>query len=193
MENLKAGLLQVTFVTAIVFSFAAYTNNPTADTKEVAKARNDARFEHIGNKIDARFLVNAAEINMVEIALGELAQQNSTLTSIKELGKMMQEVHTRSLEELAALAKAKNIILPESATEKALKIYKKLSNVSGVAFERVFSDMMVSGHKEAIALFVKATIECTDPDIRTWATTTLPAIRTHLDNSMMCQEICKNL
>ena len=48
--------------------------------------------------------------------------------------------------------------------------------------------MMVSGHKDAISTFEKASTESTDADIKQWATGMLPGLRTHLDHAMMCQK-----
>ncbi len=189
MKNLKAALLKLTFVTAILFSIASCSNNKTEDTKDVAEEHNDAKFDKKSSEIDAQFLVNAAEINLEEISLGQLAQQNGSVDQVKELGKMMEEAHTKSMADLTALAKTKVITLPLSATDMAMSSYKKLSAKSGADFGKSYSDMMVTGHKGAITLFEKASTECTDPDIKAWAIATLPALRTHLDHSMVCQKI----
>jgi hypothetical protein len=36
--------------------------------------------------------------------------------------------------------------------------------------------MMVSGHKDAIATFEKASTDCNETDIKNWATATLPEL-----------------
>ena len=145
------------------------------------------------NKKDAQFLVNAAEINREEISLGQLAQQKSNISHVKELGKMMEDEHTRSLAALTELAYSKNISLPTSQTENGQIAYKKLNETSGSDFGKEYSDLMVSAHKDAIALFEKASTECTDPDIRVWASTMIPSLRTHLDHSLMCQKECEKI
>ncbi len=188
MKNYKSKLMQAIFILAVVFGTASCNNTKTEDTKEVAEDQNDEKFDDKKNEKDAQFLVNAAEINREEISLGQLAQQSGRSTLVKELGKMMEDAHTKSLAELTALAKSKNITLPDAQTEDGLDAYKKLNDKSGNDFDEAYSDMMVKGHKDAISLFEKASTESADMDIRAWATATLPDLRTHLDHSLNCQK-----
>lgn len=103
---------------------------------------------------------------------------------------MMEDTHTKSLADLTELAQTKYISQPTSQTENGQDAYKELNEKLGNALGKADSNMMVKGHKNAIALFEKASTGCTDPDIKAWATATLPALRTHLDHAMMCQKEC---
>lgn len=192
ITHFKTGLLQATLITATLFSVSSCSNNQKPeDTKDVAEEHNEAKFDKTNNEKDAQFLVNAAEINLEEIKLGQLAQQKSRMTIVKDLGKMMEEAHSKSMNELTALANKKLITIPVSATDEAQEAYKKLNNKSGIEFDKTYCDMMVSGHKDAIATFEKASTESFDEDIKTWATATLPTLRTHLDHAITCQKKCQ--
>jgi putative membrane protein len=170
--------------------FSCNSNQTTEDTKDVAEEHNEGKFN---NTKDAQFLVNAAEINLEEILLGQSAQQNSTMTDVKELGKMMEKAHRKSLTQLSDLASKKLITIPTSPTDKAKEDYKKLNEKSGISFDKDYCDRMVSGHKDAIAKFEKASTESNDADIREWATTALPDLRKHLDYAINCQKTCKKM
>ncbi|MBL7829534.1 MAG: DUF4142 domain-containing protein, partial [Saprospiraceae bacterium] len=87
----------------------------------------------------------------------------------------------------------KNISLPTSQTENGKDAYKKLNEKSGNDFGKEYSQMMVNGHREAIALFETAAVDCTDSDIKAWAAATLPALRKHLDKSLLCQKQCEKM
>lgn len=172
--------------------FGASCSSPKAeDTKEVAMEHNEAKFDSTNNEKDAKFLVNVAEINLEEIKLGQLAKQMGRTEHIKELGQMMDAAHTKCMNSLAALAAAKSITIPTTATDNALKAYKDLNNKSGADFDLAYCNMMVSGHKDAIAMFEKESTESTDIDIKQWATDVLPELRTHLDHAMTCQKECE--
>ncbi len=189
---IKEALLQVTFVITILL-IASCSNNPKPeDTKDVAEEHNNAKFDNNKQENDAQFLVNAAEINMEEIRLGQLAQQNGRTTHVKELGKMMEDAHSKSLKDLTVLANSKMITIPTSPTDNAQDAYKKLNNKSGNDFDKAYADMMVSGHKDAIAAFEKASTDCNDTDIINWATASLPGLRKHLDHAINCQKMCDN-
>lgn len=193
MKNYKSKVLLATIIFAVMFGNSSCSNNKPEDTKEIAENKNDAKFDNNKNEKDAQFLVNAAEISREEISLGQLAQQSGKTTHVKELGKMMEDAHTKSLSDLTALAKTKNISIPTSQTENGQDAFKKLNDKSGNDFDKAYTDMMVSGHKDAIALFETASTESTDLDIRAWATTNLAELRTHLDHSMICQKECSKM
>jgi putative membrane protein len=50
---------------------------------------------------------------------------------------------------------------------------------------------MVSGHKDAIDKFEKEAKDGSDTEIKNWANSMLPTLRSHLDAAMKCQEECK--
>lgn len=193
MKNFKTVFIQTTLIIAVINGITSCENNNSKDTKDVAEDHNDAKFDKNDNEKDAQFLVNAAEINMEEISLGQLAQQKGSTNHVKELGKMMEESHTKSLAELTALAQTKSISLPTSQTDNVKEAYKNLNEKSGNDFGKEYSSMMVNGHKKAIELFEKASADCTDPDIKAWATATLPILRTHLDQAMICKKQCEKM
>jgi putative membrane protein len=190
MKNIrffKKALLPVAFVaTVLVVASCGYNQKPK-DTKVVAEQQNDDRFDNNKQEKDAQFLVNAAEINLEQIQLGKMAQQKGGTAQVKELGKMMEAVHTKSLNDLKALAQSKMITIPTASTEKAQDGYNDLNEKSGNDFDRAYVDMMVSGHKDAIDTFEDASTDSNDTDIKNWATVSLPGLRTHLDHSVALQ------
>lgn len=60
------------------------------------------------------------------------------------------------------------------------KEMNKLSNLSGDAFDREFIDMAVKGHERDVKEFEKVSTKAKDPDVRAFATKTLPTLREHL-------------
>jgi len=188
ISYMKKRLLQVIFAFTLLFIASCSNTGQPDDTKEVAEDKNDEQFDNNKQEKDAQFLVNAAEINLEEIQLGQLAQQKGTTAHIKELGKMMEDAHTKSLSDLAVLAQGKMITIPNAPTESAQDVYKNLNEKTGSDFDQAFSDRMVDGHKDAINVFEKASSNCSDPDIKNWATAALPALRTHLDHSIESQK-----
>ncbi|MBL0049148.1 MAG: DUF4142 domain-containing protein [Bacteroidetes bacterium] len=193
MKNFTSKMLQAMLISALMLGYSSCSNKKTEDSKEVAEAYNDAKFENNKNEKEVQFLVNAAEINREEISLGQLAQQSGKTSDVKELGKMMEKAHTKSLLNLTAMAATKNISIPAAQTEKEQEVYKKLSDKSGINFDKTYAQMMVDGHKDAIKLFETASNESTDLDIKAWATATLPDLRLHLDHSLVCQKILSKM
>ncbi len=193
MSLYKSKKAYVAILVAVIMGASACDNNKAEDPKEVAEEKNEQKFDNKANEKDAEFLVAAAEINREEISLGQLAQQKGTMSHVKELGKMMEVEHSKSLTDVTALAKTKNISLPTALTEDGQDAYKKLNEKTGNNFDKDYSDMMVKGHKDAVALFEKAATECTDADIRAWASATVPTLQAHLNKSIECQAECAKM
>jgi putative membrane protein len=187
INYIKKALLSVTFVaTVLAFASCGYNQKPK-DTKVVAEQQNDDRFDNNKQEKDAQFLVNAAEINLEQIQLGKMAQQKGGTAQVKELGKMMEDAHTKSQNDLTALAQSKMITIPTSSTNNAKDAYNDLNEKSGNDFDKAYVNMMVNSHKDAIDTFEDASTDSNDIDIKNWATVSLSGLRTHLDHSVALQ------
>jgi putative membrane protein len=193
ISYMKKGMLLLTFAFTLLFISSCTDTRQPDDTKEIAEDQNEEKFDNNKQEKDAQFLVNAAEINLEEIQLGQLAQQKGTSAHVKELGKMMEDGHSKTLGDLTALAQSKMITIPNAPTENAQDAYNNLNAKSGSDFDKAFSDRMVEGHKDAIDIFEKASENCSDTDIKNWATATLPALRGHLEHSIDCQKKSEKL
>jgi putative membrane protein len=176
------------------FGVQSCNNSPkTEDSKEVAEESNEEKFDKKAQEKDAQFLVDAAEINLEEIQLGQLAQSTSKNAEVIALGKMMEEAHTKAWKELEGLAAKKQVSIPTVSTEKGQDHYKKLSEKTGNDFDKEYCDMMVKGHKDAIDKFEKASKDCEDADIKAWASSMLPELNKHLEHSKMCEDKVKDM
>lgn len=195
IKNLRLLLLQLALISAITITISSCSNKEKSeDSKEIAEDKNEAKMDGMKNEADADFLVDVAEINQEEISLGKLAQDKGSMTDVKELGKMMENAHTKALTEVSTLAMQKSISLPEVKTEDVNEAYKKMSEQkSGKEFDKEYSDMMVDGHKKAIEKFEKAANDSVDPDIKAMATNMLPELRKHLEMAEMCQKKCESM
>jgi putative membrane protein len=142
---------------------------------------------------DVQFVINAAEIDLEKIQLGLLAQKKGAVTEVKELGKTIEKAHRRSLTGLSDLATKKSIIIPTALNDEAKTVYEKLSNQSGILFDKEYCEMMINKQKDAIIIFEEAHNESSDADIREWTTTILPVLRKNLDQAIDCQKFCEKI
>jgi len=62
--------------------------------------------------MDAHFVKEAAQDNMLEVKLAELAEQRATNDQIKQLAKKIREDHTQANQKLQQIAQSKNIEWP---------------------------------------------------------------------------------
>ena len=165
--------------------------NPREQDKMMSDSTNNNNTANNNTAMDAAFIMKAAEINMEEIKLGKLAQQKGTMSHVKELGKMMVTEHTQAMAGLTNLAKTEMVKLPTAESQKIMDAYNMLSEKKGKDFDKAYSDMMVDGHKEAIALFEKTNNDTKDANVKTMTTSMIPKLKTHLEHAEMCQKECE--
>jgi len=137
---------------------------------------------------DLKFMTDAAKGGMMEVQLGQTAQQKASSDGVKEFGKKMEQDHGQAGKELADLAKLKNVSLPaDMGTEK--NAVDKLSNLSGAAFDKAYIKAMVRDHKKDVKEFEKESTNGMDSDVKAFASKTLPTLREHL---RMAEELEKS-
>ena len=131
---------------------------------------------------DADWAVEAANGGMTEVELGKLAQQKATSERVKNFGAMMVSDHGKAGDQLKAIAARKNITLPANLSDKSQKDLDNLNKKSGRDFDKAYIDMMIDDHKKDVDKFDKASKNLKDPDLKNFATQTLPVIQMHLDS-----------
>jgi putative membrane protein len=200
LQMKKLSLIAIACMAA--FAFQACNDNSTDAVKsanETNEVKQDSA-QHTGNNSaastpvnedDSKFAVKAASGGMMEVQLGELAQQKASSPRVKAFGAMMVRDHTKANDELKSLAGMKNITLPPSPGEDHMDHIKNLSKKSGKEFDKDYMKMMVDDHKDDIDAFEKAGNNGKDADIKAFASKTLPVLRTHLDSAKAVRDAMK--
>lgn len=133
-------------------------------------------------RADAAFLKEAAENNHAEIEGSNLALQKATNPQTKAFAQRMLDDHGKTGQELASLAAAKGVDLPKEASMLQKAKLKLLNMANAADFDRMYGESIgVNAHADTIDLFRKAAAEAKDPDVKAFATRTLPALQRHLD------------
>lgn len=130
---------------------------------------------------DSEFMNKAAIGGMAEVELGKLASTKATNADVKQFGQQMMADHTRANTELKTLAASKNITLPTEVDAKHKEDMDKLSKLSGAAFDKEYVKMMVEDHEKDVAEFEKQSNSGTDADVKSFASKTLPTLKSHLE------------
>lgn len=154
----------------------------SSDTSALAGDTSHAMSAGPVAKGDADFAVKAANGGQEEVALGQLAQSNAGSQRVKDFAAMMVKDHTEAGDKLKALAQRKNIALPASLGDKEQKMVTDLQQKKGQDFDKAYMSMMLDDHKKTINDFNKASTDCKDTDLKSFATNTLPVLQKHLDS-----------
>ena len=124
--------------------------------------------------------MDAAMGGLMEVELGQLATQKGTSESVKQFGQRMVDDHGKANTELMTLATSKGITLPTAIDDKHRQDVTKLSAMSGADFDRAYAKMMLKDHEKDVSEFEKQSTKGTDPDVKAFASKTLPTLQEHL-------------
>src|SRR5690606_40144903 len=83
------------------------------------------------NADDRLFAILAAEGNLAEVRLGELAAEKAASGSVKTFAQRMAEDHSAALEELKAIAAESGIALPEALHAEHQALLEQLEQLEG--------------------------------------------------------------
>jgi len=129
---------------------------------------------------DRKFVHEAAIGGMAEVEMGNLAQQKASSDAVKQFGQKMVTDHSKADDQLKQIASSKGVQVPASLDHKSQKEMDKLSKKSGADFDKAYMSLMVDDHKKDVAEFKKESNAAKDPDVRNFATQTLPTLQEHL-------------
>jgi putative membrane protein len=129
---------------------------------------------------DRNFIMDAAMGGMEEVELGRVAAQQGMSAEVKQFGQRMVDDHSQANSELMSLASSKGITLPTELDQKHRNEVTKMSGMSGADFDREYTKMMVSDHRKDVSEFEKQSTRGTDPDLKAFASKTLPTLQEHL-------------
>ncbi|MES2427042.1 MAG: DUF4142 domain-containing protein [Bacteroidota bacterium] len=190
-------LSSVLMMAAAGFMFQA-CNSTTKDSTAAADSVNAVKDTTTTGKTgiavvpeDAKFAVDATNGGMTEIQLSELAVTRATSAKIKEFAGMMVADHSKAGGELMAVAKIKNITLPDSVNADSKKAIDDLSKKTGKDFDKAYVDKMVADHKATVDMFEDESKKLKDADLKAFVDKTLPTIKGHLEHINMIKSSMK--
>src|SRR5258705_1236672 len=132
---------------------------------------------------DRKFLSEAADGGMLEVEFGKFAVQKATDEGVKKFGQRMVDDHSKVNDELRQLAGRKGIELPAAPSAKNRDLQRRLASLSGAFFDKAYMTDMVTNHKDDVAAFQRESNLGRDPQVKSFATQTLPTLREHLKSA----------
>jgi putative membrane protein len=185
MKKLRSIL--VLGVAALAFQACKSNSNNSSSTTDSTTVTKDTTTKVVTStapvdKGDSTFAVTAANDGMAEVAAGKMAEQKAVSPRVKAFATMMVTDHSKAGDELAAIAKTKNITLPSAPNADAQKMAADMDKMTGKDFDKDYVNGMVKGHENAVKLFTDASQNCKDSTLKAFATKTLPTLKMHLDS-----------
>lgn len=130
---------------------------------------------------DQQFVDFAAQTDMMEANLGQLAGTQASAESVKDYAQMLVTDHTNDYTQLSTVAGKAGLEVPkglDAAHDKMIAPFKKLK---GSAFDHRYIQEMIAGHTKAIQVYTKEASDAQNADLKAYASQALPTLQKHLD------------
>jgi putative membrane protein len=156
------------------------TQNSNSGTTQNSNGDMHAGHGTAGMSADTKFAMMAAMGGMEEVEMGRLAAEKGASDEVRQFGQRMVDDHSKANQELMQIASSKGMTLPTTLDPKHQADVQKISALSGEAFDKAYVKMMVKDHKKDVGEFQKESMRGADPEIKGFATSTLPTLQEHL-------------
>lgn len=167
----------------VLMSVGCTSTNKAATPDTAAQPSSAASASSPSTNSDQAFVTKAAQGNSAEVELGKIVAAKSKNPSVKQFAQMMVKDHTTALNELQELAQAKNLNFNDDLTDDAKALQAKLSGDTARQLDRDYMDGMVEDHQKDVQDFTDQSEKAKDPDVKQWASKTLPTLQKHLDKA----------
>lgn len=174
-----SALMAFGVVAAFGNSALAQSNRPTTEQNPTNRPANRSNSNQLSS-FDAQFMAQAAQSNMAEIALSQLALRRASSNEVKKYAQQMIRDHSQANTRLVQLAQQKRVTLPTNLDAKHQAIMAQLQQLSGEGFDQEYMMAMHNDHAQAAMLFQNGARQAQDRDVKAFASNTLPKIQGHL-------------
>lgn len=153
---------------------------PQTPAPQGSSAKSDMQKSSATMGSDDHFVMEAANGGLAEVELGKLATEKASSEDVKKFGQRMVDDHGKANDELKSLAQSKNITIPSAPDAKHNATVDRLSKLTGEAFDRAYMQEMLKDHKKDVNEFRTEAKSGKDPEVKAWASKTLPTLEAHL-------------
>jgi putative membrane protein len=130
-----------------------------------------------GDHKDSTFIKEAGSAVMMEVELGKLAQNKAASDQVRDFGRLMEQDHGKSGEELKKVTGKKEFTIIDNH-----QYYIEKLTVAGAGdFDKMYMEMMVADHEEDIEKFEEALKTVEDTELKAWIDKNLPVLKEHLN------------
>jgi putative membrane protein len=136
-------------------------------------------YNSAGRISTSAFVTKAAQGGIAEVALSQDAVERGQDGDVKTFAQELVTDHSQANEDLKQLAATKGWKVPLKTDAAHRAQAKRLSRLSGTAFDRAYVKGMVADHDAAVAMFQRYAKSGSDEDLKAWVTKTLPTLEDH--------------
>jgi putative membrane protein len=130
---------------------------------------------------DRKFVEMAAQTDMVEANLGQLAGTAADAQQVKDYAQTLVTDHTSDYQQLSLAANQAGVTMPGSIDKEHNKsMIDPFQKLKGAAFDRKYIQEMIAGHTKALAVYKQEAADGQNPALKAYAAAALPTLEKHL-------------
>jgi putative membrane protein len=129
---------------------------------------------------DQQFVEFAAQTDMMEANLGQLAANAASSPQVKDYASTLVTDHTTDYGQLSTAAKQANINVPNAIDTEHNKMLAPFEKLKGAAFDHKYAHEMVAGHTKALEIYKKEASDGQNDALKSYAQTAIPVLEKHL-------------
>ena len=132
---------------------------------------------------DQDFVNFAAQTDMLEAHLGQMAADQAEGSNVKDYAQMLVTDHTNDYKQISATATKAGLTVPKGLDAGHDKKIVPFTKPKGRAFDQLYAREMVAGHTQAIAKYKQEAADGQNADLKAYASATLPTLEKHLQGA----------
>ena len=129
---------------------------------------------------DMGFVREAASGNLMEIQLGQLAQNKASNPAVKQFAQRMVADHNNLENQLTSVASTGGQSFTPTMDSRHQNQINRLQGLSGAEFDRNYMSLMIRAHQRDVNNFQTQSQSANSAQVRTLAINSLPVLQQHL-------------
>jgi putative membrane protein len=129
---------------------------------------------------DSKLIFQMASSNIMEVRLGQMAQQKASNASVKQFGQQMVTDHTNLENQLTGLVSKNNTNFQPSMSKENEAEVSRLEKLSGAQFDQQYMTSMIQHHQQDISTLQSQGQSAKSAEARQMIAAALPVLQQHL-------------
>jgi len=129
---------------------------------------------------DKKFIDQAADIDMLEAHVGQMAQNQASNADVRTFGQTLEQDHSKSYGQLLELGERVHQQVPRGIDVRKEALVSQLQHAKGAQFDRQFAMDEVRDHEKALAEFKREAEHGENAEVKNYANQQIPILQEHL-------------
>jgi putative membrane protein len=131
-------------------------------------------------RADLPFMQEAASANLMEIQLGQLAQQKGVTPAVKQFGQRMVSDHSSLQSQLTTTASQNGVSFTPTLSATHKQEISRLQGITALQFDRAYMRAMIFDHQNDVAKFQSESGAAHSAPVQNLIANSLPILQQHL-------------